>query len=168
MPDGLDHYCKSCRKELKSLQYWREKAQAYDKTPLAKARHRRYQKSEKGQLSDKRKRDKYRSTEKGRRANNASKTRYYYRDPEYQILKSLARYYGAPIGLLEEVAERDKACQMCGSSDSLQFDHIHPRRFGGKATINNLQRLCGPCNNFKRDNLLLPGGGMFLVGRGRQ
>jgi len=166
--DGLDHYCKSCRQELKSLPHWREKALAYDKTPLAAARHRRYQRSEKGKLSEKRKRDRYRKTEKGRRANNAAKLRSYYRDPRYHVLKGLSRLYGSPIGLLKEVWDRDKVCQMCGSTESLQFDHIHPRRFGGVASSENLQLLCGTCNNFKHDNLLLPGGGVLIVGRKTQ
>lgn len=42
---------------------------------------------------------------------------------------------------------RDKfACQYCGSGDNLTFDHVIPRRLGGKTTWENIASACAPCN----------------------
>ncbi|MGB7373334.1 HNH endonuclease [Pontixanthobacter sp.] len=42
---------------------------------------------------------------------------------------------------------RDKfACQYCGSGDNLTFDHVLPRRLGGKTTWENIASACAPCN----------------------
>lgn len=40
-------------------------------------------------------------------------------------------------------------CRQCGSNVELQFDHIIPIAYGGGATVENLQILCGPCNRRK-------------------
>ncbi len=37
-------------------------------------------------------------------------------------------------------------CQYCGSPDHLTFDHIIPRRLGGKTTWENVCAACSPCN----------------------
>jgi 5-methylcytosine-specific restriction endonuclease McrA len=165
MSDGLDHYCRQCRKKLKSSSYWKAKSREYDKTPKAKSRYRKYRLSEKGKLTEKRKRDRYRSTEKGREANRRSKLVYYYRDPAYHKAKASARFHSTTLEVLRVVRERDEVCQMCGAEENLQFDHVHPVSLGGVASEENLQLLCGSCNGFKRDNLLLPGGGMLLTRR---
>jgi 5-methylcytosine-specific restriction enzyme A len=50
------------------------------------------------------------------------------------------------------VIERDNyRCRACGIADvdSLQADHIIPASKGGKIDIQNLQTLCGVCNNRK-------------------
>ena len=43
---------------------------------------------------------------------------------------------------------RDKfACQYCGSTErELTFDHVVPRRSGGKTTWENIVAACSPCN----------------------
>jgi len=38
------------------------------------------------------------------------------------------------------------ACVYCGSRDNLTFDHVIPRRMGGKTTWQNIAAACGPCN----------------------
>ncbi len=48
--------------------------------------------------------------------------------------------------LLIETGER---CAYCGSSSSLEWDHVIPRSLGGPDTIDNLVRACGPCNRAK-------------------
>lgn len=51
-----------------------------------------------------------------------------------------------------QVKERDgKRCLCCGESNSrsLQVDHIKPRYYGGNDSLNNLQTLCGTCNQIK-------------------
>lgn len=42
---------------------------------------------------------------------------------------------------------RDRfSCQYCGSADNLTFDHVIPRRLGGKTTWENIITACGHCN----------------------
>lgn len=42
---------------------------------------------------------------------------------------------------------RDKfECQYCGSPHNLTFDHVIPRRLGGKTSWENIASACAPCN----------------------
>ena len=42
---------------------------------------------------------------------------------------------------------RDRfACQYCGDNAHLTFDHVTPRRMGGKTTWENIVTACAPCN----------------------
>src|SRR6195952_4166970 len=42
---------------------------------------------------------------------------------------------------------RDRfCCQYCGSPSQLTFDHVIPRRLGGKTTWENVATACAPCN----------------------
>jgi 5-methylcytosine-specific restriction endonuclease McrA len=42
---------------------------------------------------------------------------------------------------------RDRfACQYCGGHEHLTFDHVVPRRLGGKTTWENVATACAPCN----------------------
>ena len=38
------------------------------------------------------------------------------------------------------------ACQYCGDSAELTFDHVVPRSRGGRTTWENIVAACGPCN----------------------
>ena len=38
------------------------------------------------------------------------------------------------------------ACQYCGSERSLTFDHVIPRRLGGRTSWENVATACAPCN----------------------
>lgn len=40
-------------------------------------------------------------------------------------------------------------CQCCGSSQSLEFDHITPYSCGGSSSTSNIQLLCQKCNRGK-------------------
>lgn len=51
--------------------------------------------------------------------------------------------------LCKRVHERDKYCQMCGSTEKLTVDHIVPICFGGQTDLPNLQLLCKKCHNLK-------------------
>ncbi|MEK6542617.1 MAG: HNH endonuclease [Pseudomonadota bacterium] len=37
-------------------------------------------------------------------------------------------------------------CQYCGSQKDLTFDHVNPRRLGGRTTWENVSTACSPCN----------------------
>ena len=37
-------------------------------------------------------------------------------------------------------------CQYCGSREQLTFDHVVPRRLGGRTTWENVATACAPCN----------------------
>lgn len=42
---------------------------------------------------------------------------------------------------------RDRfSCQYCGSPKHLTFDHVIPRRLGGRTTWENVATACSPCN----------------------
>ena len=42
---------------------------------------------------------------------------------------------------------RDRfSCQYCGASESLTFDHVIPRAYGGRTTWENVITACAPCN----------------------
>ena len=42
---------------------------------------------------------------------------------------------------------RDKfSCQYCGSPHNLTFDHVTPRRLGGRTSWENIATACSPCN----------------------
>lgn len=45
--------------------------------------------------------------------------------------------------------EAQPCCVVCGASDSLHIDHIHPRKNGGTDSLDNLQVLCQTCNTSK-------------------
>lgn len=147
--------CKSCHKQ--QVCNWqsknREKVKAYNsefnKRPESVEKHRIRIKN-------------WWKSEAGREYNRARCRRRHASDPEYHNLKRAARAAGADLRVLKVVKERDRVCQMCGTCFDLQFDHVFPQSLGGLGTEDNLQLLCGGCNLFKRDNLLLPGGGMMI------
>lgn len=54
----------------------------------------------------------------------------------------------------DDVWNRDGGkCQVCGSNENLEFDHIIPFSEGGANTYRNLQLLCEPCNRKKSNNI---------------
>jgi hypothetical protein len=50
----------------------------------------------------------------------------------------------------------DHECQLCGSDEGLQIDHIKPIAKGGSDAIHNLWVLCGRCNVAKGERLACP------------
>ena len=43
-------------------------------------------------------------------------------------------------------------CKCCGSSLSLEYDHITPFSCGGTSTVSNIQLLCQKCNRSKSNS----------------
>lgn len=65
-------------------------------------------------------------------------------------------YRKKPIkpGVKKQVLERDMyRCKYCYTHIDLCVDHIIPEALGGKATLDNLQTLCRPCNSRKGKKL---------------
>jgi 5-methylcytosine-specific restriction endonuclease McrA len=77
---------------------------------------------------------------KGRRLKRGKALLYFFFARDIRVGKKLQR----------EVFERDEnRCLRCGSTVSLQADHVYPRTLGGPSTESNLQTLCRVCNNAK-------------------
>lgn len=47
-------------------------------------------------------------------------------------------------------------CAHCGATQELQFDHIVPESLGGSGEAQNVELLCGGCNNRKKARLFTP------------
>ena len=157
-PDGLEAYCKPCKKEQVAAYHKTDKG----KVTAAKAQ-RTWINTPHGRAKKQELDRQWYKTVKGRAHSNSKSLRRYWSDPEYYRLKAIAQRIGCDVGVLKQVRERDTVCQRCSATEDLQFDHIWPDSLGGKGTFNNLQLLCEPCNNFKSNNLFLPGGGMLVT-----
>jgi hypothetical protein len=73
-------------------------------------------------------------------------------DPEFAKRKELEDFSSI---LKEKIFKRDNyRCVICGRGRKegvdIHVDHIKPKEFGGKATLENGQTLCGPHNMLKK------------------
>lgn len=67
--------------------------------------------------------------------------------PSVIALKQYVKHGEFPAFTRFNLFLRDRfVCQYCGSHDSLTFDHVIPRRLGGKTTWENIASACAPCN----------------------
>ena len=67
--------------------------------------------------------------------------------PSVVALKSYVPQDRPPAFTRFNVFLRDAfACQYCGLSEDLTFDHIIPRSKGGRTTWENIVTACAPCN----------------------
>lgn len=157
-PSGKEPYCKLCKKEAVA---------AYQKTDKGKAcaarAQRKFHSTDHGRKQKRKWESDWRKTENGAEHTRQKALRRYYSDPDHYRLKATAQRHGCAVGVLKQVRDRDKVCQLCQTDQDLQFDHIYPVSHGGIGTLENLQLLCGPCNNFKSNNFFLPGGGMLVT-----
>ncbi len=153
--DGIQSLCKQCKIALVTKR---------SKTEEGHKVLRKYRTSKEGKASVNAASKRYKQTERGKEKKRAYERKRYQENPEYYRLKNAARKSkGATIAVLKQVQERDKVCQLCGTDQDSQFDHIYPVSLGGIGSLENLQILCGRCNNFKSNNLFLPGGGMLVT-----
>jgi len=67
--------------------------------------------------------------------------------PSVIALRQYVRPSEFPAFTRFNVFLRDRfSCQYCGSPEQLTFDHVVPRRLGGKTTWENVATACAPCN----------------------
>ena len=69
--------------------------------------------------------------------------------PSVVSLKSYVNHARKPAFTRFNVFLRDRfACQYCGrmERENLTFDHVVPRRYGGRTTWENIVAACSPCN----------------------
>ena len=67
--------------------------------------------------------------------------------PSVVCLKTYIKPSRSPAFTRFNVFLRDRfECQYCGSPNELTFDHVIPRRLGGKTTWENIITACAPCN----------------------
>lgn len=67
--------------------------------------------------------------------------------PSVIALKQYVKHSEFPAFTRFNLFLRDRfTCQYCGSPDTLTFDHVTPRRLGGKTTWENIATACAPCN----------------------
>ncbi|MBO9669652.1 MAG: HNH endonuclease [Sphingobium sp.] len=67
--------------------------------------------------------------------------------PSVIALKQYVRPSEHPAFTRFNLFLRDKfTCQYCGSTKELTFDHVVPRRAGGRTTWENVTTACSPCN----------------------
>ncbi|TCD06768.1 HNH endonuclease [Erythrobacteraceae bacterium CFH 75059] len=67
--------------------------------------------------------------------------------PSVIALKQFVKPSAFPPFTRFNVFLRDRfACQYCGRTEPLTFDHVVPRRLGGRTTWENIVTACAPCN----------------------
>ena len=70
-----------------------------------------------------------------------------WRIPSVVVLKDYVRPARTAAFTRFNLFLRDRfSCQYCGSEKDLTYDHVIPRRAGGKTTWENIATACAPCN----------------------
>lgn len=69
--------------------------------------------------------------------------------PDLTVIPETFDVPEVPQALKRAVKKRDRKCLCCGSTKTLQVDHVQPLYVGGTHTLDNLQTLCRPCNLLK-------------------
>jgi 5-methylcytosine-specific restriction endonuclease McrA len=85
--------------------------------------------------------------------------KWYQKNPKWSAEKGAKRRAQQEQNGVYVITERDLArlyassCAACGSTESIEIDHIIPINRGGQHSIGNLQPLCRSCNASKNDRL---------------
>ena len=89
--------------------------------------------------------------------------------PSVVSLKSYVNHARKPAFTRFNVFLRDRfACQYCGSPErDLTFDHVVPRRHGGRTTWENIVAACSPCN-LRKGGKMPKQAGMFPAQKPRR
>lgn len=74
---------------------------------------------------------------------------------EYKKLKSDKIHISNILRDNKKLVLEEKKCSYCGTTDSLQFDHIIPLSKNGPDSIDNLTLACKKCNISKGDKQLM-------------
>lgn len=148
--------CRRCNSARRNAKYRKtDKCKASYKKFYAKHGYKHqnaYSRTEAGKKTAKR----YRQSEKGKIVAITKSRKRYWADPEYYRKQALKRIHGIKDYLL------DDKCALCGSTENLSLDHMHPQVRNGKGTDDNLWTLCISCNSFKGARLITPGGAVLI------
>lgn len=152
--DGLQYQCKLCKRigNRQTMKKWREK-----NPQLHRDRNKKSRETDK----ERSRANRARAYKKNKEKENQSARLYYQRFPEkYREASSLRKRKKLANGIFRVSASELKKlysfpCALCGSTDSIEIDHIVPIAKGGSHSIGNLQPLCRPCNRSKSDKLLI-------------
>ena len=90
--------------------------------------------------------------------------------PSVVSLKSYVNHARKPAFTRFNVFLRDRfSCQYCGrcERETLTFDHVVPRRHGGKTTWENIVAACSPCN-LRKGGKMPKQAGMFPAQKPRR
>ena len=90
--------------------------------------------------------------------------------PSVVSLNSYVNHARKPAFTRFNVFLRDRfSCQYCGKAEreSLTFDHVIPRRHGGKTTWENIVAACSPCN-LRKGGKMPKQAGMFPAQKPRR
>jgi 5-methylcytosine-specific restriction endonuclease McrA len=157
--DG-QYRCKKCNSRLRNARYYasargQDTMKAYREANSEKITARATKWNRENKERHNATHRKYSQSEKGRAGARIRSRKRYWSDPEYNRMKAVARAHGTVPTLIAEVLKNP--CQICGTTENLTVDHMHPISEGGKTTVSNLQSLCNSCNSFKQARLVLAG-----------
>lgn len=164
---GPTKVCKRCHTERPTSEYGRDKRYLDNLQPWCKACYAEYHNQPK-QKEQRHNQYKKRYADPVYRAKHRTKSNAYTRqrwnaDSEYRQRKNLSkkiinhrrrmqkRRGDLTIAQWQAICVRyGPDCLCCGEKRPLTLDHIRPLSRGGEHTAENVQPLCGPCNNHKK------------------
>lgn len=164
---GPTKVCRRCNIERLSNEYGRDERYLDSLQPWCKACYAEYR-SRPDQKDQQRKRHKERYANpairiKQRTQSNAYTRQRWHTDSEYRQRKNLSKKIinhrrrvqkgrgDLTVAQWQAIcAHYGTGCLCCGEKRPLTLDHIRPLSRGGEHTADNVQPLCGPCNNHKK------------------